>query len=44
MPYCDNCGEHVTRSYIRVFGQDGTLNGCTNCKQQNEMFAGEGAE
>lgn len=32
MPYCDNCGGHVSVPYYRVRkGNDGKLHGCPSC-------------
>ncbi|WP_425498429.1 DUF7563 family protein [Natrinema soli] len=44
MAHCDNCGNHVTDRYKRVFSaNDGTLHACSNCRDTAEMLGGEGA-
>lgn len=44
MPECDNCGGHVTDQYHRVFSaNDGTLYGCSECRDNAEMYNGAGA-
>lgn len=42
MPYCENCGEHVSEKWVRVYGEGGKVKGCPNCKQNNEMYEGGG--
>lgn len=34
MPHCQNCGEHVTRAYVRVFAppEEETARVCPNCE------------
>lgn len=42
MPECQSCGGHVTRDFVRVFGVDGEVYGCTKCESQGDAreFAG----
>lgn len=42
MPECQNCGNFVTQDFVRVFGVDGKVEGCTECKSQGDArrFAG----
>jgi hypothetical protein len=42
MPECQECGAHVTQDFVRVFGVEGKVYGCTECKSQSSTreFAG----
>lgn len=42
MPECQECGNHVSENFIRVFGVDGEVHGCPECKSQSSTreFAG----
>lgn len=42
MPECQECGRHVTKDFVRVFGREGMVYGCTECQSQGEIreFAG----
>ena len=32
MPKCENCGEHISEQFKRVFGDEsGTVYACVNC-------------
>jgi uncharacterized paraquat-inducible protein A len=42
MPHCQNCGAHVSLSFVRGFGHHGQLAACPNCTEQREMSHGEG--
>lgn len=44
MPSCGNCGEYVTRHFVRVFGIDGEVYGCPECSTYRELHAGGGLE
>ncbi|MFC4438518.1 MULTISPECIES: DUF7563 family protein [Natrialbaceae] len=44
MPSCDDCGEYVTRDFIRVFGVDGKVHGCPHCATYRELQDGAGVE
>lgn len=38
-----NCGEYVTKQFVRVFGtNDGSLYGCMNCSTGRELRNGGG--
>lgn len=38
---CKNCGEYVTKQFIRVFGaNDGCVYGCMNCSTGSELRDG----
>jgi len=40
---CQNCGEYVTKQFIRVFGtNDGSLYGCMSCSTGRELRDGGG--
>jgi hypothetical protein len=41
-PRCDNCVSHVSKSFIRVFGQNGHLAACMNCNETWDMSNGKG--
>lgn len=42
---CENCGEYVTKQFIRVFGaNDGSVYACTNCTTGRDLRNGAGAE
>ncbi|WP_425498435.1 DUF7563 family protein [Natrinema soli] len=44
MPECENCSNHVTDRYKRVFSaNDGTLHACSNWRNTTEMLGGAGA-
>jgi NAD-dependent SIR2 family protein deacetylase len=42
MPECQNCGEHVTEQYARVFTPDGVENPrvCPHCEDMTRDGAG----
>lgn len=40
MPSCTECGEHVTRDYVRVFGVDGEVHGCPSCSTYRDLHGG----
>lgn len=43
MPECQNCGNHVTEQYKRVFADNqGVLHACSNCRDKTSMFHGAG--
>ena len=48
MPYCDNCGAHVSQPYYRVRkGNDGALHGCPSCANpatRERIAAGVGTD
>lgn len=44
MPECKECGAHVTPDFVRVFGVDGEVHGCTNCEAQGDTRAFAGLE
>jgi len=42
---CQNCGEYVTKQFVRVFGaNDGSLYGCMNCSTGRELRDGGGKQ
>lgn len=43
-PRCQNCGEHVLKSTVRVFGSnDGVLHHCASCLSLRDLKFGAGA-
>lgn len=38
MPECGNCGSHVTKDFVRVFGCNGEVNGCVECTTFNDLL------
>ncbi|WP_306059951.1 DUF7563 family protein [Natronococcus wangiae] len=44
MPICGDCGEYVTRDFIRVFGVDGEVHGCPDCTTYRELYDGGGVD
>jgi hypothetical protein len=42
MPTCENCGSHVTRAYVRVFGQHGRVTACCHCSTRRTLTDGNG--
>jgi hypothetical protein len=42
MPACLNCGNFVSHSFARVFGDDGQIAACPNCNDPYELAHGEG--
>jgi hypothetical protein len=42
MPTCENCGSHVTRAYVRVFGQHGRVIACCHCSTRRTLSDGDG--
>ncbi|MDS0477073.1 hypothetical protein [Natrinema sp. 1APR25-10V2] len=44
MPSCSECGEHVTRDYVRVFGVDGAVHGCPTCSTYRDLHGGTGGD
>lgn len=43
MPACSNCGAHVTRDFIRVFGFHGEVRGCLECESERRLLDGTAA-
>lgn len=43
MPKCQSCGNHVSESFIRVFGQDGKVVACRSCAGTAEIVNGAAA-
>ncbi|MFB1066333.1 hypothetical protein [Natrinema sp. H-ect4] len=43
MPTCSDCGEFVTRDFIRVFGVGGEVEGCPACRTNRELGDGDAA-
>lgn len=42
MPLCDECGNHVTADFQRVFADnDGTLHGCPACMSMTDIKNGK---
>lgn len=42
MPSCTNCGEFVTPSFVRVFGDnENRVDGCPTCLTATEIYDGE---
>lgn len=42
---CENCGEYVTKQFVRVFGaNDGSLYGCMNCSTGRDLRDGGGKQ
>lgn len=41
MPYCNDCGEHVTHRFVRVYGKNGEVDGCRGCSILSERSKGE---
>lgn len=38
MPNCSNCGEMVSPTFARVFGDnEGTIHGCVSCRSSREL-------
>ncbi|TYL37847.1 hypothetical protein CV102_14020 [Natronococcus pandeyae] len=44
MPTCADCGEYVTRDFVRVFGVDGEVHGCPDCTTYRELQDGGGVD
>lgn len=42
MPYCNNCGGHVTAKYVRCFGFDGEIEACHSCETNRAVNEGAG--
>jgi hypothetical protein len=42
MPHCLNCGEFVTHSFARVFGDNGQVASCMHCNETRDMSNGKG--
>ncbi len=41
---CENCGRHVSSSYVRVFGDNsGTLHRCSTCATVSDVMDGRGS-
>lgn len=40
MPACSECGAHVTKDFIRVFGADGEVHGCLECMSGTDVKTG----
>jgi len=41
---CENCGTHVSSSYVRVFGDNtGTLHRCSTCSTVSDVMDGSGS-
>ena len=43
MPECEVCGGHVTRRFVRVFGYEGEVYGCPECRTFSDLVEGSGA-
>jgi len=44
MRQCNNCGEHVSEQFARVFGDnDDEVFACNNCTVLRELFDGRGS-
>ncbi|ELZ86595.1 hypothetical protein C453_05639 [Haloferax elongans ATCC BAA-1513] len=44
MHTCGNCGEFVSRDFVRVFGNEhNEVVGCPACMNMREVMQGEGA-
>ena len=42
---CENCGEYVTKQFVRVFGaNDGSVYGCMNCSTGRDLRDGGASE
>ena len=41
---CQNCGEYVTKQFVRVFGSGGEVQGCMNCMTGRQLRNGEAAQ
>jgi len=42
---CENCGEYVTKQFVRVFGaNDGSVYGCMNCLTGRDLREGAGTQ
>ena len=42
---CENCGEYVTKQFVRVFGaNDGHVYGCMNCSTGRDLRDGGGKQ
>jgi len=42
---CKNCGEYVTKQFVRVFGaNDGSVYGCMNCSTGRDLREGAGTQ
>jgi len=42
---CENCGEYVTKQFVRVFGaNDGSVYGCMNCSTGRDLRDGGGKQ
>jgi hypothetical protein len=45
MQQCNNCGEHVTERFARVFGDnDDEVFACTSCAVLRELYDGRASE
>jgi len=40
---CQNCGRHVTPSFVRVFGHDGSVDRCRGCDTVGRLMNGSAA-
>ena len=42
---CENCGEYVTKQFVRVFGaNDGSVYGCMSCSTGRDLRDGGGKQ
>lgn len=41
--YCQNCGGHVSRDYVRVHGVRGKIHACPECTDHSAIFRGAAA-
>lgn len=42
---CENCGEYVTKQFVRVFGaNDGSVYGCMSCSTGRQLREGGGTQ
>jgi len=45
MPNCNSCGGHVTKQFVRVFGNnEDEVYGCGNCMATVDLINGDGTE
>lgn len=41
---CSRCGSAVSHSFVRVFGLEGEVHGCLDCRPRRELSQGDAAK